>query len=279
MKLSFTSGTYETYPIQIEEIAERLANFGYDGIEIGACTGIPRRHAFPDDLDQSARRTLRDTMKSCELEVPALHRAHNLPGLSLIDPDGRVRKNAIIHTLKLLDLARDIDAKLIVFGLRNQPRTGDPFLTWVPIEGTRQWLVQGLKECGKHATDVGVMIAIEPINRFLVPTVFTVEQALELMNEVSLDSVRVMCDTYSMNIEERNMEDAVLKAGRNLIHVHFADNNRQAPGHGHIQFDRIVDCLRKIDYKGFISMEVDPIPDADTAARDSIAYLRKIGVT
>jgi sugar phosphate isomerase/epimerase len=58
-------------------------------------------------------------------------------------------------------------------------------------------------------------------------------------------------------------------------HIHFADTNRHAVGCGHLDFAPIASALREIGFAGFVSAEVLPLPDADTAARQSIESFRK----
>jgi sugar phosphate isomerase/epimerase len=53
-----------------------------------------------------------------------------------------------------------------------------------------------------------------------------------------------------------------------------ADSNRWYPGAGHIDFRAIIDTLVKINYKGFVSAEIMPMPDADTAARMTVENMK-----
>jgi hypothetical protein len=73
--------------------------------------------------------------------------------------------------------------------------------------------------------------------------------------------------SFHMNIEEVSMEDSLIQAKDYLTHVYFADSNRWAPGCGHLDFRKVIKTLKKIDYQGYISAEILPLPDPDTAAR------------
>ena len=79
-----------------------------------------------------------------------------------------------------------------------------------------------------------------------------------------------------MNIEEPCIEESIRNAGKWLFHFHIADSNRWYPGAGHIDFRRIVDTLHEVDYKGYLSAEILPFPDADTCAERTIAFIRSI---
>jgi sugar phosphate isomerase/epimerase len=66
-----------------------------------------------------------------------------------------------------------------------------------------------------------------------------------------------------------------MKAGK-LWHVHLGDNNRLPPGHGLIDFPEIVMALLQAGYQGYLSAELSPKPDADTAAQQTLVYMRSL---
>jgi sugar phosphate isomerase/epimerase len=86
----------------------------------------------------------------------------------------------------------------------------------------------------------------------------------------------LMADLYHMNIEDVDIYASLRAAQPHLKFIHFTDNNRHWPGSGHLDFPRIVAVLRDIGYAGFVSLEIQPWPDPDTAARASIEYLRPL---
>jgi sugar phosphate isomerase/epimerase len=58
-----------------------------------------------------------------------------------------------------------------------------------------------------------------------------------------------------MNLEESNYYDTIRDVGDRLVNFHVADNNRMAPGMGHLDWQKIVDTLREVGYKGPLSVE------------------------
>ncbi len=270
MKLSFCSGAYEKVSLSVGEIIRRVSDAGYDGIELAVTTGMPKHHASPRDLKTKDRKALRDVLNSYDLEVPAMHRVYT-DQLSIIDPDASRRRLAVKHTKEVVELASDIGAGVIVIGRRDQPRE-------IPYQRSWKWALSSLTEAGKSAQNSGVILAIEPINRYLSPFVNTVEEALRLRGEISLDSVQVMCDTHHMNIEEKDSVVPIRKCADHLVHVHASDSNLEAPGRGRIDFRPVIETLGQIGYEDYVSFEVMPIPDADTAARQSIEYFSKFSV-
>jgi sugar phosphate isomerase/epimerase len=60
---------------------------------------------------------------------------------------------------------------------------------------------------------------------------------------------------------------------------HVADSNRWYPGAGRLDFAFISEALYATGYEGHFSGEFMPWPDADTSAREGIAYLRRLGLS
>ena len=79
-----------------------------------------------------------------------------------------------------------------------------------------------------------------------------------------------------MNIEEPDIGQALRDAGSKVGHVHFADSNRQAVGFGHTEMSSVMKALGEIGYKGYLSAEIFPLPDPETAARQTIEAFRQL---
>jgi len=78
-----------------------------------------------------------------------------------------------------------------------------------------------------------------------------------------------------MNIEEPSILESIRLSKDHLFHFHVADSNRWYPGAGHIDFTKILNTLNKHSYQGFVSAEILPLPDSDSAAVETIKNLRK----
>jgi sugar phosphate isomerase/epimerase len=105
----------------------------------------------------------------------------------------------------------------------------------------------------RQASDYGVQLVLEPLNRYSTPYCATAKDAIAITQQV--DSLGVLLDTFHMNIEEDLFKEAIQSSRKFLRHMHFADNNRKMPGFAHIDFSTIVKSLNGIDYDGFISFE------------------------
>ena len=99
---------------------------------------------------------------------------------------------------------------------------------------------------------------------------------MNFIEKVGMDNIGLLLDTFHMNIEEPSIIESILLAKERCFHFHVADSNRWYPGAGHINFREIIDTLTEIGYKGFITAEILPLPDPETAALKTVEYMRKL---
>jgi sugar phosphate isomerase/epimerase len=143
-------------------------------------------------------------------------------------------------------------------------------------EEDRAVLVEGLAELGAHAEQAGVVVLLEPLNRYEDHMVNTVAQAAELVAATGSAGVRVLADTYHMNIEEDDPCAALRAVADVLGAVHFSDSNRHQPGTGHVPFAAIVATLRDIGFDGVVSVECRLRGEPGEAVRTCGRHLREL---
>jgi D-psicose/D-tagatose/L-ribulose 3-epimerase len=226
---------------EFKEIAAKVAEIGYDWIEI-PLEGL-------DDIDYA--------------EAAAVIKTHNLgisctgalgPDRDLINPDPAIRENAKAYVRGAIDAAQQLGATNLV-----GPFYSAVGRTWQQSEAERQHdlelLVESLKELCAYATERGVVICLEPLNRFETSFLNLASQVAEVVDRVASPGCAMMLDTFHMNIEERNSGDAIRLAGKRLKHVHTCESDRGAPGTGQVHWDQVAKALKDIDYQGPVVIE------------------------
>jgi sugar phosphate isomerase/epimerase len=133
--------------------------------------------------------------------------------------------------------------------------------------------VHRLRRLAEYAAKQGVRITLEPLNRYEADFILNTAEGMRFITDVGADNLGLMLDLFHMNIEEAGIEDALRLAGSSLWHVHIADSNRRYPGSGHLDFTGPFAALQSMGYRGFVSAELLPLPDADTAAQKTIDFL------
>ncbi|MGC4790492.1 TIM barrel protein [Micromonospora sp. DT178] len=138
----------------------------------------------------------------------------------------------------------------------------------------RQVLVDALGELGEHARAEGVILFLEPLNRYEDHMVNRLADAVDLCAAVGLPSVRVVADTFHMNIEEDDVHRALRAAAPYLGHVQVSDSNRLQPGAGHLDWPALVRTLLEIDYRGWLALECRLRGDPVRALHQAATVLR-----
>ncbi len=116
--------------------------------------------------------------------------------------------------------------------------------------------IKSMKEIIKVAEDCGVTYCVEAVNRFETCIINTAKEAVAYVEAIDSPNIGVLLDTYHMNIEEDNIGDAIRYVGKDrLKSFHTGENNRTAPGKGHLDWDEIFGALADIGYEGRIVSE------------------------
>ncbi len=120
----------------------------------------------------------------------------------------------------------------------------------------REWCVNNLREIAEVASNCGVIMGMEPLNRFETDMINVVDQAIELIRDVGRPEYRIHLDTFHANIEEKSIPDAIRKLGDGLLcHLHACENDRGIPGTGHIDWLGVREALIDIQYEGAVVIE------------------------
>lgn len=130
----------------------------------------------------------------------------------------------------------------------------------VDKEGDWERSVQTMKKIARYAEEYDVTLGMECLNRFEGYLLNTCEEALAYVDAVGSSHVKVMLDTFHMNVEEDNPGAAIRQAGSRLGHFHIGERNRQVPGRGTMPWAEIGQALRDIGYQGAVVMEPFVMP-------------------
>ena len=238
----------------------RAAELGFDAVEIFP----PAAHA----LDIAELQGLLDHHK---LGVAAIGTGGGwvVHKWTLTHPDAAIRKKARKFIREIVDFAGGFGAPAILGSMQGRWE-GD-----VTREQALAWLGEALEDLGGHAARHGTVFLYEPLNRYETNLFNRQADAAAWLRTQATQNIRLLCDLFHMAIEEADIAVALRECGPLVGHVHFADSNRRAIGMGHTAVAPIVAALRDIGYKGYLSAEILPLPDADAAAKRTMESFRK----
>jgi D-psicose/D-tagatose/L-ribulose 3-epimerase len=115
--------------------------------------------------------------------------------------------------------------------------------------------VESVRTLGKTAENLGIDFCLEVVNRYETLVLNTCAEGLQFCDDVGEKSVKLLLDTFHMNIEENNIPEALRLAGDRLGHLHVGEGNRNLPGKGSLPWKEIGSALRDINYNRGIVME------------------------
>lgn len=254
--------TLAIYSGDLDSAFEKLASLGYDGVEL--MTRDPRNL----DGEQMHR-----SLTNQGLELLGLCSGHVFgeDRLGLVGLGEETGLRAMERLKAFVDFAAQFggEGTLVNIGRSRGPGYRRD------AERTLSEMEAAFRTLAEYAAPRGVKIVLEPINVLQAAYIHTAQDGIAMVQRVSHPNFGLMLDTYHMNIEDVDIYDSLRQARPYLWFVHFTDNNRRWPGSAHLDFARIVAVLEEISYRGYISLEILPWPDPDTAARSSIQSLRR----
>ena len=124
---------------------------------------------------------------------------------------------------------------------------------------------QSIKKISSLLIEKDIKLGIEPLNRYESDFINTVDEGIRLCNLINHPNVGLLLDAYHMNIEEKDMCKSIEKARDKLFHFQVAENDRGVPGTGSLNWSEIFNTLKKINYKGHVSLEMFIQANVDTS--------------
>ena len=234
---------------------------GFDAIEI-----------FPPNADALDVAAIRELIAKHKLTVAAVGSGGGwvLNKWTLTHADAAIRAQARDFIRGIIDRAAALGAPAILGSMQGRWEGG------VGREQALAWLGEALDDLGAHAAKLGRVFLYEPLNRYETNLFNRVGDTAAWLRTLRKKNIRILADLFHMNIEEADLAAAIHDAADLIGHVHFADSNRRAVGLGHTDIARVHAALDKIGYDGFLSAEILPLPDAETAARETMRSFQKL---
>ena len=244
----------------LEKSLQTASQIGFDGVEL-----------FTQGASVESEKPLDELLSQYNLTLGAVGTGAGkvIHGLSLTDKDANVRSDAKLFIKEMISFGANFNAPTILGSMQGS------FCEQVDRETARSYLRESLEELGDHALSHGTFFIYEPLNRYETNLFNLFGEACRFCKNLNTNGVKVLADLFHMNIEEEDIA-ATIKPNANMLgHVHFADSNRKPVGCGHTDMKPICDCLKEINYSGYVSAEAFAFPDPETAAKQTLQSFRK----
>lgn len=222
---------------------KKVKELGFDILEI-SCAAL--KNASSQKL-----LLLKNTAREYDITLTAGYGPGANENLGSSDPD--IIKNAMTFYTDILKKLELLDIHTL----------GGGIYSYWPVDYSQQidkagdWerSVKNVRNVGQIAAACGVEYCLEVLNRFEGYILNTAGEARQFVEQVDIPSVKIMLDTFHMNIEENSITDAIRLAGDKLGHFHVGENNRRLPGQGNMPWHEIGSALREINYDKSVVME------------------------
>jgi D-psicose/D-tagatose/L-ribulose 3-epimerase len=263
---------------ELEKLAPHVKRLGFDWIEVPL-----------ESLDDLDHRRGAEIIREHGLGLSCC--AAMGPDRDLIHADKAIRDNGMAYLKGAIQATRALGGTNLVGPLYSAVGR-----TWQSTAEERardtDLLVENLGELARYAGEHGVMLCVEPLNRFETSFINLAEQAIPIVDRVDHPNCMMMLDTFHMNVEEKSLGDAIRSVGPRLKHLHACENDRGAPGSGNVTWDQVAAGLKDIGYDGPVVIEsftakVKSIaraaaiwrslaPSQDALAADGLKFLREL---
>lgn len=252
-----------------------VADLGYEGVEVPVLAGAPSDYAvLAALLDRVGLR------RCCTAIVPDAN-------ANPLAADAETRARGRAHLDWIIDCATALGAESV----------GGPFHAPIgvftgsgPTPDEIAHGVEAHRAMADRAAAQGMILSLEPLNRFETHFLNTMEQAAAYVRAVDHPAFGIMYDTFHCHIEEKDQPRAIATIAGHINVLHVSENDRGIPGTGQIDFSAIFRALRNTGFDGWVTVEAfgaglpelaaatrvwRPLfPDFHTLAAEAIAYVR-----
>jgi len=235
---------------------DALHRCGFSGVELNM--------AHPDRVDLA---DLQDFLRPFHLSFTCLASGLTAKthGLSLCVHDREVRDRSVDMCHQMIDRIAGTGAGMIIGFLKGAPGR-DP-------QQDRDCFLDSLARISPHAAEKSVRVLIEATNRYEASVANTLEEAVDLIQGFENPYLRILPDTFHMNIEETDPAGALKRFAPWYDSIHLSDNNRCFPGFGAINFEETVAALRASAFQGTLAVEGNLRGQFVDDVKASAAYL------
>jgi len=240
-KLSFSEITTKNW--SFEEAVKNYSEAGLDGI------GVWRENWKSSSIESYGIEKGLQLIKENNLQVADVC----IAGLFTINPEEKVE-----DAIKAIELAGKLDAGylLVVSGpLKNLEK-----------DKARKILIDSLRKLIPIAEAQGVKLALEPIHKMYYEDwtfIYTIQEALEIINEIDHPNLGIVIDTYHI-WQEENVVERIREAGEAIFGAQISDwreppkslFDRLIPGEGIIPLKDILQAIDDTGYNGLYDIEI-----------------------
>lgn len=235
----------------LHDFADVCAQLGLDGTELTS-------YYVPDPVPPGYLQGLRRHAFLAGLTVSG-----TAIGNSFTHPPGAERDEQIAHTKAWIDYAVQMGAPTIRIFAGNVQKGSTP-------EQARQWTIEAIRTCCEYAAPRGIILALENHGGI----VSRADDLLAIVREVESDWFGVNWD--SGNVEGADPYGELAKLAPYAVTAQLKTHIGRNGGREPADFARVLDILRKANYRGWVALEYEDEADPKAEVPRLIEQLQKL---
>ncbi len=258
------NGPKENAPI--EDCIEKAAQMGFDGIEFLLVQMQSEENSYLQKLKRQA-----------------FHAGLDIMGFSthqgFVYPDKEKRQSEIDKTIHQIELAYQLGIPVMRLNTGRWGTSGsfdelmankgiEPVLEGYTDDEGFKWVIDAIEQCIPTAEKCGVVLGLE--NHWGLGR--TAEGVLRIVNAVDSPWLQVTSDTG--NFLERQYEQLEMMAPQTFLvqaKTYFGGGKWYTLD---IDYNRVAEIFREVDYRGYVSVEFEGNEDPMTAVPKSLEMIR-----
>jgi D-psicose/D-tagatose/L-ribulose 3-epimerase len=193
-----------------------------------------------------------EALQANGLERPVICGAFT-PGRDLRGSEEAVA-SASKYISDLIDLGQSMGAKVVCGPVYSQTGKAEAY-SESERDAQLSRIAEALKPLCLKAEAAGIILAVEPLNRFETDCINTLKQAVDLIDRVGSPDLKIHIDTFHMNIEEADSAAAIIEHAAYIGHVHASASHRGLLGADQVDWTGVLGALEAIGYDGDIVIE------------------------
>ena len=291
--VTYSGSFYRGSHLSLEQIFPRIAEMGFDGIEIGA----KRPVASPLDLDSDCRREVRRLAQRYGIEIGCVGSYSNFA-----TPVPEQREAELLMLREIIRLSHDLEAPVVrVFAgwqgvtMRDGQASYEMARSYGyhDVTSLEKWHLArtALEEASRWGEQYGVVLALQNHS----PVTNTYQETLEMVREVDSPWLKACIDApHLADQSDEGVRRVVLAAADLEVWSHFGgfregEGGRVAAptseGEVAVNYPAFFRALEEIGYQGFIAYEgCSPtlinheyagIDEVDRRARIALDYMKR----
>ncbi len=283
MKLAFETGSFLLFGYRYDDYMKLARDMGFDAIELWC----DKKNLWPALVKPAGRKKIKGSLGEYGLKVVSILPDPFLKvrqwkffefSYNIADPNARARRKSVEFYKTALDVARDLDVD-VVLGLPGVIEEPNLMLSKSSYRNHWERAIESLKECAKHAEEVGVCLGLE--NAVVCNFVDRPEELLRMVKQVGSDYVKVYLDMANANVFFPPTDYLETLRDSLCTCIHVSDNDGSYPVHlpigmGTIDYRSCVETLRRIGWDGYLVPEVFYEKDPETGVRTSKEALARL---